>query len=507
MKNPLTIVLFLLVTISHISAQSPVLVEDYIPGPQGSVDGRIYEFDNTLIYLGTNQNGEKAILQYDKASDQVVSLLTNEDVEGEIDVFFVSFDRAIIYTEVEGVTKNLYLSRMSDFSDLTKIYDAENARITILRLSEDYLVVFEQISVNNEDRTNVKLITSSNEVIPLFEGLTGDPFDFTHTIVEDHFIFAPEENLIDGEAIFTYNIESGEFVPFTNISPEYVECGLFTRIYSAADRILYYECEEKIIYDLINEIYVEAPEEDFSFIQYDTDTHLYLNLDNNLYKIDKFNNTKEIILENIRISRGFFSHFIALTTNATNENNIDIVYMNYEDEVIHTFPTDFDTDDNHRLTGFGVVPSGIHTVVYEFVEDNGVIIRIDSDSFVEIDSVYNVNALNRPVAYEEDIYFSHQDPNVGDELFFIDYIANSTIDLIEASRIKIFPNPAQNFIKVEHPEDFTPLSSSIFDINGVIVRKNILQENIDIRNFASGIYLFNTTYSNGKTITQRFVID
>lgn len=499
-----TLVISFLIFMTQLAiCQTPTLVEDYIFGPQGSAEDRVYNFNGILTYEGTTQDGEHAILQYDNKTDEITVLATNADFEQDILNILLYMGNMLILTGEGFTTKHVYDSFQNDFSDIQKKYSSGEANIRFVRMYEEHLIIAEEKLDQNEYTTNFKVIDSENNAYIINSDLPGRTSEYSFTVAKGHIIIAPKLEMIDNKFIIAYNLETKSIVPITNILPEYQDCGFISRFVSTIESIIYYQCDKTYYYDLIADQYVDY-EGEISLLSYISENHFYLNFNNDLYKIDKATGEGVIVVEQMILARGFFSDFIYFTDN---NGFMDITYFDQKAEKSYTYNTNYPTGETYRFTGFGIVQSGIHFVFYDYQQDNGIIARINSESFTEIDSVYNVNIFNRPVAYDEDIYFTHQDPDVGNELFFIDYEISSTNEPNINTPITIAPNPSQNKIRIEHPNDMTPNSTSIIDINGNVIMDHIQSNEVDISNLANGIYILQSIYQNGKIGMERFVVN
>ena len=494
---------FLLLMINPTFGQSPVLVEDYILGPQGSVDNRIYQFQNTLTYLGTTQLGERAILQYDKETDEISVLAQNADFVGDIISISSNTEELLIFTGENNASKNLYRSLESDLSDIQNLYNSGEASIARIRIHQDHIMVFEENFDGIEYTLNMKVLHPDDSMTVIYENLPGRFFDYNLTAVQGHFLISPEVNLIEDQSILAFDIESRSVVPFTNIVPEFEECGLVERIFSLNDNIVSWRCEADFIYDLSTNQFIQLGSTSY-FIYYDLDDHLFALISGRLFKIDKETGDQTLILDEIIASRGFFSSFFAFSNTG---GTVVAHYFDFEDENLYSYGTDYSPEQNFRMTGFGIVPSGLHVTIYDGTTDNGVISSINANNYTEIDSVFNVGFNNRPVAYEEDIYFTHQDPTFGNELFLIDYEVTNTIDLTLNNPIRISPNPANTYIQVEHSVEDYPITTTLIDMSGKALP--VIEENgrIDVHHLPSGMYFLRTTYKNGSIGMERFVVE
>ena len=500
-----TFILILILFTCHINiAQTPSLVEDYIMGEDGSVNGRIYQFQNTLTYEGFMQNGEPAILQYDKNTDQVSVLATSEDFDGDILSISSNTLEMVIFTngdEEGSPLKNIYRAYQNDFSDIIKLYNSGDADLLTFRFHQGHYMILERYTELGEDRINFRIVSSDGTVDDFLMGLEGSSGDFRFTAVDGHFIVFPEEQYIDGKSVFAYSIEEKSEVPFTNLIPDFQDCGLLTRISTLNDNIIYYECDKIYLYELSSNQYLDALTESFSIV-YDKPEYIFITFNGSLFKFIKSTGELEPVQLDYYDFRLYFSTVVMTTLGGS---GINISLFNFETEELYTYPTGIPIDVNLRFTGFGIVPEGVHFVLYESLEDNGIIARINEDSYTVIDSVYNVNFNNRPVAYGEDIYFTHQDPEFGFELFVIDYEVSSLNELVNEDIISVSPNPVTDYLQIEHKSESKPNSIQIIDQNGRIIKTGIDPSTMNVSSLNSGLYFLRVNYENGKIGVTRFV--
>lgn len=502
MKNPfISSVYFFLFTLS-LFAQSPTLVQDFIPGPQGSADGRLYELDGKLIYEGVTPFGEKAILQYDKISDQITVLATNDDFEGQIRGLLTTDQYLIIQTGTSIATTYLYKASNNDLSDLEMIYDAGDALIRGYRFFEEHILIVQEAFNGVDYSVDMHTIYPDNSVVNIFNSLPGRIMDYSWTILQGHVIVTSEVEPIDGQYIAAFDISSQSLVPITNLIPDFNACGPIDNSYGLLDIIFHFSCDNDYIYDLEHQKFIPFTENN-TFIRYVNDQFLYLYDDVGLYRIDRQNGAEERLLDEIKTYRGYFYWDIYLTYNG---DVLDIVLYDFEKEEMYTYPTTYPNDENYRFTGFGVVETGIHTVIYESTGSDGVIVRLNDEGFVEIDSVYNVSYLNRPTACEEDIYFVHDSPEYGNELFYLDYLKSSTIETTMEEKIIVCPNPAQDYIELKYPKNRTPRNAHILNWNGAWIQQISDFNRQDVSHLTPGIYFIQTTYTDQSSSIIRFVI-
>ena len=146
------------------------------------------------------------------------------------------------------------------------------------------------------------------------------------------------------------------------------------------------------------------------------------------------------------------------------------------------------------MTLFGIVESGVHFVLYEGIESNGVLVRINDEAYTEIDSVYAVTFQNRPVAYREDIYLTHKDPEVGSELFVIDYEKTSVASVDDPTDIVAFPNPFSDVFQLDLPEDAKVKNINILDHTGRVLITYDHNNEIKAGSLNAGFYFVRVTF-------------
>lgn len=76
--------------------------------------------------------------------------------------------------------------------------------------------------------------------------------------------------------------------------------------------------------------------------------------------------------------------------------------------------------------------------------------------------------------------------------------------LIDASSIKVYPNPAQDVVYIEGIE---VTSATIFDLTGKLIKDGLRGNNIDVHDLNTGFYLIQLTHQNGQQFTQKITIN
>lgn len=79
---------------------------------------------------------------------------------------------------------------------------------------------------------------------------------------------------------------------------------------------------------------------------------------------------------------------------------------------------------------------------------------------------------------------------------------------LQGLRITVFPNPATDFIRIEHEDISMVESIDIYNMNGKVVIEGIYasKDKINLQGLDNGIYLIRTKYQDGSVSTTRFVI-
>ncbi len=93
--------------------------------------------------------------------------------------------------------------------------------------------------------------------------------------------------------------------------------------------------------------------------------------------------------------------------------------------------------------------------------------------------------------------------------FDCDYLLSVTKTNNLNNSLKIFPNPAHNFITIETTQNSQPAKLSIFGINGSVVIKSELiahKNTIDIHNLKTGVY-FLQIKNETETVFRKLIID
>ena len=90
------------------------------------------------------------------------------------------------------------------------------------------------------------------------------------------------------------------------------------------------------------------------------------------------------------------------------------------------------------------------------------------------------------------------------------FVNLTNIETNEKERVKIYPNPAKDFINVDiEATNFKQSEIELFDIQGKLVKKAKLNSKkanrIDVSNLNSGAYTYNVML-NGKTISGKVIV-
>jgi hypothetical protein len=92
-------------------------------------------------------------------------------------------------------------------------------------------------------------------------------------------------------------------------------------------------------------------------------------------------------------------------------------------------------------------------------------------------------------------------------------IPTNAIGDVHKKSIKIYPNPANDIVQIEFPEDFGQFKScDIFDLlgkkmNGILpINQSLNSISIDVKNFTNGIYFIKLTNKNRQTYVDKLNI-
>ncbi len=80
----------------------------------------------------------------------------------------------------------------------------------------------------------------------------------------------------------------------------------------------------------------------------------------------------------------------------------------------------------------------------------------------------------------------------------------------QAAEIKIYPNPAQNFIAIDVPESYAKVSVNIYAIQGQKVQSNAINsitQKLDITRLPNGLYLLVVEENGKRILTKRIVVE
>lgn len=81
----------------------------------------------------------------------------------------------------------------------------------------------------------------------------------------------------------------------------------------------------------------------------------------------------------------------------------------------------------------------------------------------------------------------------------------SVDNLVLSEQVNVYPNPAQNLINFEGPDDLEIISIKIFSTSGRLVSIHTSSKEIDITNLERGVYFVELTTDNGGTGFKKIV--
>ena len=81
------------------------------------------------------------------------------------------------------------------------------------------------------------------------------------------------------------------------------------------------------------------------------------------------------------------------------------------------------------------------------------------------------------------------------------------IDEYTNAKIRLYPNPASDFVMIENLTEYRIKQYKVLNFNGQTLLSNLVIKNgqIDIQNLAKGMYLLQITLENGQTLTQKIL--
>ncbi len=126
------------------------------------------------------------------------------------------------------------------------------------------------------------------------------------------------------------------------------------------------------------------------------------------------------------------------------------------------------------------------------------------------------NHFTTPVLYDTTTYYleaRYQDdtllcvsPRSAATVYVIDTANINSISEIQDSELKIFPNPAEDYLTVE-TEYEGPIWVEIYDVNGISVIQSVCscQTRLDISRLPTGIYFLCATHGDGRRMVVNFI--
>jgi len=109
------------------------------------------------------------------------------------------------------------------------------------------------------------------------------------------------------------------------------------------------------------------------------------------------------------------------------------------------------------------------------------------------------------IVFNNNLYFRARNTNEGDELWKLSDATLSTLDFEDIQNILINPNPVANILNIQ-AENINNFTIEIFDIIGKKVGQFKNQNQLDISNYKSGIYLLKITdLQTNKSKTHKII--
>lgn len=104
--------------------------------------------------------------------------------------------------------------------------------------------------------------------------------------------------------------------------------------------------------------------------------------------------------------------------------------------------------------------------------------------------------------------------NIKDDLYCgiqVVYLGNSplVVEEQEAAPVKIYPNPAEDFVSIELPFNYSPAQLSIYNLTGQLITKRQLtqiNQQVPIAELGNGVYIFVTEIGDNTIERNRVIV-
>ncbi len=114
------------------------------------------------------------------------------------------------------------------------------------------------------------------------------------------------------------------------------------------------------------------------------------------------------------------------------------------------------------------------------------------------------------VVLNKNYTFEHQGGESNNRFLLTFKNTSSDIENYDINKIKIYPNPAKDFLTIKSDNTVTEGSVEILSLTGKTVYSSNIKNgtvNINLRNFSDGIWFVRLTDNNNKTYTEKFIIN
>lgn len=504
--------LVLVLAANLLSAQSPRLLIDYVPGIGSHTDGELSVFRGTLTYPGFDAAGERGIYQYDPATDKISLLRTESSLDGEITGIGSNGVEALIPTAENGSWTRVYLSDNKDLSDLELLYHSDDAVIRSLRIQDRYSIV-QQETLDGQGSELQQFLMIDGDRVVTYESdqLPGSRFDYRFFSIGRYFLIVDQTMTSLDAAVTVLDTTTDREVLLSSIIPGSIECDDLTQFSSYGRQYLLIGCgDEKRLFDLIRQVEVILPD-DFNILSNISDRYLlYSDLQGNQQLVDLVTGESAIVFEGSFASR-FSTRDYSIVSQQLDQSTIEYVYVDLRDgSVFNSIAQTTLNSDELQINNSAFAESGLHLLISDRLSDESVIVRGEEGNSPEVAQFTRPTSFYRDLVYINDnIYYINDNDQLGAEIFVLEYINSSSTNNEQQNQFAVMPNPVAGHRLTISGMETDGIVAVITSLSGQVLLEQSLDDNqstLDLSNLAAGAYLVTVRTLEGKWMGTEKVI-
>ena len=481
-----------------IAAQQQLLIQDYREGADDSVEGRVYAFDNTITYEGTVDGEESAVFQYDRLTGNIETVLTASDLGESIQLVSAVIDDALYVTTGPSIfSSDVYIATTADLADLRLLHEGNGNHLSQIWTLAGNTFIIDEVAPDFET-VNFTYHNSQGSTQRVFEGLEGRGVFFNISRYGTHYFLNFERITVDGASIFAFDIEREELLEIGELLPTYQDCGQ-VRQTKVVGSVLYLNCNQDFLYDLDELVEISTEDDRFELIA-DFESSVVINVDGDLYELDKTTGAKQLIGQGVvSAMQAIADEVIALSTQF---ESVTLLQVKPDGQKL-VYGLDLPSTADVSILDAEFVGGKVHVLVRNDTDNTGQIYSVDQFGAELLATLSGVNGLNNMAVNADELVYWHDDATVGKELFAIRYWLTSVENNKGHQYDNLaYPSPTTGSISIA--AEVNAVSLTVQDLAGR-VRYSAVPSAADLRGLPAGVYILEVTTDSGAVLYDKVV--